>query len=351
MIIAIAHASLFIASVVIRVYNLVDYWDILDIPEYKRQMFYEYSCSNSNSNDIKTTCFPIGFNTRIGCYEMRKCGDSLSIYPSNTVSTQKCTLAEWNTVPFADCMDLRGFPFGTSIFYTTCLNLFLSTIILFITIYDSTHWKQMIQTGQIAGFVENIWTISINIYAHMVRYNLASAILTIVGGIISISIVVAMRVYIERQLELARQARPRTEHEMVLSTYIDYRRPHRYTQQTSTPTTPTTPIHRQPQPVQPVQPAQRSIFRRMREYIRPTNPITHTTQQVAPHSHHININVQTERVQPNEGTICLCCMDTPRNVLFMPCSHICYCSRCAANTMTCPVCRTPVNSQMNVYIA
>lgn len=50
---------------------------------------------------------------------------------------------------------------------------------------------------------------------------------------------------------------------------------------------------------------------------------------------------------------CALCWSRPRDVLFLPCRHICCCAQCAAQLpqRVCPTCRTVVESQIEVFLS
>ena len=57
-----------------------------------------------------------------------------------------------------------------------------------------------------------------------------------------------------------------------------------------------------------------------------------------------------------EEVQCVVCMDERKQHVLMPCMHMCVCEACAQRllevqtTPLCPVCRTPVESTMRVFI-
>jgi hypothetical protein len=59
--------------------------------------------------------------------------------------------------------------------------------------------------------------------------------------------------------------------------------------------------------------------------------------------------------QPDAGeTMCVVCMDAPKDHLIVPCGHQCVCARCAeqltnTRTPTCPVCREPIQQTVKVF--
>ena len=55
-----------------------------------------------------------------------------------------------------------------------------------------------------------------------------------------------------------------------------------------------------------------------------------------------------------EESVCVVCMDAPKQHVMVPCMHVCVCEACAqrlldAQTPHCPVCRTPVRETARVF--
>jgi hypothetical protein len=49
---------------------------------------------------------------------------------------------------------------------------------------------------------------------------------------------------------------------------------------------------------------------------------------------------------------CVICLNQERNLLFMPCNHLCSCTECGLNPTirACPLCRTVFNNRVVVYV-
>ena len=58
-------------------------------------------------------------------------------------------------------------------------------------------------------------------------------------------------------------------------------------------------------------------------------------------------------VESSQGGECVVCMSEPRNVVVLPCRHMCLCSLCAdiyrIKTNKCPICRGPSRSFIKVF--
>lgn len=49
---------------------------------------------------------------------------------------------------------------------------------------------------------------------------------------------------------------------------------------------------------------------------------------------------------------CAICLERERNLLFVPCNHLCACAECGLNPTirVCPLCRTAFNNRISVYL-
>ncbi|CDW76868.1 e3 ubiquitin-protein ligase mgrn1 [Stylonychia lemnae] len=68
------------------------------------------------------------------------------------------------------------------------------------------------------------------------------------------------------------------------------------------------------------------------------------------------------KVEINEKSLCIICMENAKNVIMVPCNHLCSCNRCffkqfkdiqdngRVTQLKCPVCRTPVEIQKTILI-
>ncbi|XP_018323118.1 uncharacterized protein LOC108735599 [Agrilus planipennis] len=73
----------------------------------------------------------------------------------------------------------------------------------------------------------------------------------------------------------------------------------------------------------------------------------------------VNNDLQTEAPQFSSLELrslkCSVCLDHPRNIVLLPCRHVCLCSNCdsqisQSRVRVCPICRTKVGSSMKVFI-
>ncbi|KZC11935.1 PREDICTED: mitochondrial ubiquitin ligase activator of nfkb 1 [Dufourea novaeangliae] len=53
-----------------------------------------------------------------------------------------------------------------------------------------------------------------------------------------------------------------------------------------------------------------------------------------------------------EDQMCVVCRSNPREIILLPCGHVCLCEDCAENiTNDCPVCRAPISQKAAAYIS
>lgn len=50
-----------------------------------------------------------------------------------------------------------------------------------------------------------------------------------------------------------------------------------------------------------------------------------------------------------DGTLCIVCLEAPKQILLEPCHHMALCGECAAQVDTCPVCRAPKTGAQRVF--
>ena len=50
----------------------------------------------------------------------------------------------------------------------------------------------------------------------------------------------------------------------------------------------------------------------------------------------------------NEQNVCVICLENQRNVVILPCAHLCGCRRCLLQVPHCPICRGDINSLQRV---
>lgn len=66
----------------------------------------------------------------------------------------------------------------------------------------------------------------------------------------------------------------------------------------------------------------------------------------------INIGPEEEIPELPRERACSICLQRERNLLFVPCNHLCACTECGLNPTisVCPICRTAFNNRIVVYV-
>ena len=77
--------------------------------------------------------------------------------------------------------------------------------------------------------------------------------------------------------------------------------------------------------------------------------------QVAPVIVPSSLDNIVDRVEQNESMQCVVCMDNARNIMLLPCNHVCLCKSCSdqltASTHKCPVCNVEYTQRLGAYIS
>jgi len=58
---------------------------------------------------------------------------------------------------------------------------------------------------------------------------------------------------------------------------------------------------------------------------------------------------ETSVTRAADKALCVVCFAAEKRSLLMPCRHLCLCRECAGPTKSCPLCRTPVTSVIDVF--
>ena len=65
-------------------------------------------------------------------------------------------------------------------------------------------------------------------------------------------------------------------------------------------------------------------------------------------------NLKKDFRDVSDKLICIICQENDREVVILPCKHLCLCQFCAdkikGNKKTCPVCRQPISDYLTFYI-
>ena len=50
-----------------------------------------------------------------------------------------------------------------------------------------------------------------------------------------------------------------------------------------------------------------------------------------------------------DEALCVCCLDRPRDIIFLSCMHVVVCEQCAPRTASCPTCRVPITEKRRIF--
>jgi len=99
-------------------------------------------------------------------------------------------------------------------------------------------------------------------------------------------------------------------------------------------------------------PALSPTNRTIRDYY--GDSIYHLAFYIRPISLNVAMDIESEEQIPNlpQDRACVICLQRERNLLFMPCNHLCACAECGLNPTirTCPICRTTFNNRVVVHV-
>ena len=56
-----------------------------------------------------------------------------------------------------------------------------------------------------------------------------------------------------------------------------------------------------------------------------------------------------ETREVEEESLCICCLDRPRAIVFLSCNHMVVCEQCAQRTAFCPTCRMPITEKRRIF--
>ena len=56
-----------------------------------------------------------------------------------------------------------------------------------------------------------------------------------------------------------------------------------------------------------------------------------------------------ETREVEEESLCICCLDRPRDIVFLSCNHMIVCEQCAQRTAFCPTCRVPITEKRRIF--
>ena len=56
-----------------------------------------------------------------------------------------------------------------------------------------------------------------------------------------------------------------------------------------------------------------------------------------------------ESVSPKSELQCVVCFDENKNIVFVPCHHLCCCEDCGATLQKCPLCRKGISDRVKIF--
>lgn len=61
---------------------------------------------------------------------------------------------------------------------------------------------------------------------------------------------------------------------------------------------------------------------------------------------------ETGDPSPSQNPVCAICLTEPRNLVFIPCNHLCACVTCGTNALltACPICRGYIHNRLRIYV-
>jgi len=99
-------------------------------------------------------------------------------------------------------------------------------------------------------------------------------------------------------------------------------------------------------------PALRPTNRTIRDYY--GVHIYHLAFYIRPIPLIVAMDIEPEEQIPDlsQDRACVICLNQERNLLFMPCNHLCACAECGLNPTirVCPICRATFNNRTVVYV-
>jgi len=83
----------------------------------------------------------------------------------------------------------------------------------------------------------------------------------------------------------------------------------------------------------------------------PTQDVTtHENKRKLEEEHEELESKRPKENESEENSECVICLTAKKNILFMPCKHLGCCKECSNKVLECPLCRTPVQSKITVFV-
>ena len=62
------------------------------------------------------------------------------------------------------------------------------------------------------------------------------------------------------------------------------------------------------------------------------------------------LSVEDQSSSLDDSKTCVVCMDAPLQMVLVPCGHMCVCEECSSQILQCPLCRTPTENALKVFL-
>ena len=60
---------------------------------------------------------------------------------------------------------------------------------------------------------------------------------------------------------------------------------------------------------------------------------------------------RSNKDEHSDTTTCAVCLHKTKDVVFLPCKHMCACNTCSTKLSNCPICRKPVQTKVHVFLS
>jgi len=60
--------------------------------------------------------------------------------------------------------------------------------------------------------------------------------------------------------------------------------------------------------------------------------------------------IKKQKEDEDDANNCVICLSCKKNVLLLPCKHLCICTSCSPKATDCPLCRTKIENRTTVFL-
>jgi len=67
----------------------------------------------------------------------------------------------------------------------------------------------------------------------------------------------------------------------------------------------------------------------------------------------LEMNIEVQKIIQKKSfkcNDCVICLDQPKEIMLIPCNHMCVCSKCSQKVTICPICRQQTEQKIKVYV-